>query len=68
MLQNLRNVSSLLMLEFPQFSCQDLKCCSFELKMHAIRMHTRTQQHIVVVNIINQSFILLLTSSELELH
>ena len=31
-------------------------------------MHTRTQQHIVVVNIINHSFILLLTSSELELH
>ena len=56
------------MLEFPEFSRQDLKCCSFELKMHAIRMHKRSQQHIVVVNIINQSFILLLTSSELELH
>ena len=66
MLQNLRNVSSLLMLEFPQFSRQDLKCCSFELKMHAIRMHTRTQQHCRRQH--NQSFILLLTSSDLELH
>ena len=63
MLQNLRNVSSLLMLEFPQFSRQDLKCCSFELKMHAIRMHTRTQQHIVVVNIVKVLFYCLLRAN-----